>query len=79
MSETTIKDIKNIKDIKEIHNINMLKPNNLDIIKKDIDIIRNKIDEIIKKYIERIIYTSTLPEDINLKIDKLFTEAREQF
>ena len=65
--------------IKNIHNINMLKPNNLDIIKKDIDIIRDKTDEIIKKYIERIIYTSTLPEDINLKIDKLFAEAREQF
>jgi len=62
-----------------IKNINMLKPNNLDIIKEDIDIIRDKIDQIIKKYIERIIYTSTLPEDINLKIDKLFTEAREQF
>jgi len=70
MSELTIKDI---------HNINMIKPNNLDIIKKDINIIRDKTDEIIKKYIERIIYTSTLPEDINLKIDKLFTEAREQF
>lgn len=62
-----------------IKNINMLKPNNLDIIKEDIDSIRDKIDQIIKKYIERIIYTSTLPEDINLKIDKLFTEAREQF
>jgi hypothetical protein len=76
MSETNIKDIK---DIKEIHNINMIKPNNLDIIKKDIDIIRDKTDEIIKKYIERIIYTSTLPEDINLKIDKLFAETREKF
>jgi len=70
MSETIIKDIKNI---------NMIKPNNLDIIKEDIDIIRDKIDEIIKKYIERIIYTSTLPEDINLKIDKLFIESRKHF
>ena len=64
------------KDLK-IKNIKMILPNNLHKIKTNIDIIINKDEEIIRKYIERIIYTSKIPNDISIQLDKVFTESRQ--
>jgi hypothetical protein len=68
MSDTT-KDIPNIK---------LIQPNNLICIKEDIDNVRNKTEKIIKNYIERIIYTSTLPDEIKLQINKVFEEVKSK-
>jgi len=73
MSESNKKDLKEIINIK---NINMILPNNLNEIKTNIDIIINKDEEIIKKYIERIIYTSKIPVEVNIQIDKVFLDVR---
>jgi hypothetical protein len=61
----------------ELKKINMSIPNNLNKIKKNIDIILNKDEEIIKTYIERIIYTSKLPNDVSLKLNKAFLDVRK--
>ena len=68
MSESSKKDLKNI---------NMILPNNLNEIQTNIDIILKKDEEIIKKYIERIIYTSKIPENIIEQLDKVFQDVRE--
>jgi len=68
MSESSKKDLKNI---------NMILPNNLNDIQTNIDIILKKDEEIIKKYIERIIYTSKLPDNVTEQIDKVFQDVRE--
>lgn len=68
MSETCKKDLKKI---------NMILPNNLNDIKQNIDIIIKKDEEIIKKYLERIIYTSKLPDEVNLELDKVFLDTRK--
>jgi len=62
---------------KELNKINMILPNNLNEIKTSIDIILKKDEEIIKKYIERIIYTSKLPDNVTEQIDKVFQDVRE--
>jgi len=62
---------------KELNKINMILPNNLNEIKTSIDIILKKDEEIIKKYIERIIYTSKIPENIIEQLDKVFQDVRE--
>jgi hypothetical protein len=69
MSESRQTNIK-------LKKINMILPNNLNKITKHIDIIMNKDEEIIRKYIERIIYTSKIPNDISIQLDKVFTDAR---
>jgi len=63
---------------KDIPNIKLLQPNNLICIKTDIDNVRNKTEKIIKNYIERIIYTSTLPDEIKLQINKVFEEVKNK-
>ena len=68
---------ESIEKIVKIKNIKMNLPNNLDIMKTNIDIIINKDEEIIKKYIERIIYTSKIPHDVSLQLDKVFTDVRQ--
>ena len=67
----------NKKDLKQLKNINMILPNNLNRIKTNMDIIINKDEEIIKKYLERIIYTSKIPEEVNTQLDKVFLDARQ--
>jgi hypothetical protein len=62
---------------KDLKNINMILPNNLNEIQTNIDIILKKDEEIIKKYIERIIYTSKLPDNVTEQIDKVFQDVRE--
>jgi pilus assembly protein TadC len=68
---------ESIEKIVKIKNIKMNLPNNLDIMKTNIDIIMNKDEEIIKKYIERIIYTSKIPHDVSSQLDKVFTDVRQ--
>lgn len=68
MSESSKKDLKNI---------NMILPNNLNDIQTNIDIILKKDEEIIKKYIERIIYTSKLPDNVTEQLNKVFQDVRE--
>ena len=68
MSESSKKDLKNI---------NMILPNNLNDIQTNIDIILKKDEEIIKKYIERIIYTSKLPDNVTEQLNKVFQYVRE--
>lgn len=64
----------NIK--KDINNIYIKIPNNLDFINKDIDIIINKNEEIIKKYLERIVYTSPLSENTKIQLHNIFEEVK---
>ena len=68
MSESSKKDLKNI---------NMILPNKLNNIQTNIDIILKKDEEIIKKYIERIIYTSKLPDNVTEQLNKVFQDVRE--
>lgn len=67
---------KEIKDIK-IKNINISIPNNLSFIKEDIEFIINKDEEIIEKYLERIVYTSSLSESTKIQLDKIFEKLRK--
>jgi hypothetical protein len=67
---------ESVERVVKIKNIKMNLPNNLDIMKNNIDIIIKKDEEIIKKYIERMIYTSKIPHDISLQLEKVFTDVR---
>ncbi len=42
----------------------------------DIDEVVDKCEEVIKKYIERIIYTSTLSKNVSENLDSVFKESR---
>ena len=64
----------NIK--KDINNIHIKIPNNLDFIKKDVDIIINKNEEIIEKYLERIVYTSPLSENTKIQLHNIFEKVK---
>jgi len=66
----------------DIKNINVIVPNKLINnnnlkIKTDIEKIFKKNEENIRKYLERIIYTSTLSKDVNLKLDVIFEETKK--
>jgi hypothetical protein len=62
---------------KDLKNINLILPNNLNEIKPNIDIIINKNEEIIKKYLERIMYTSKIPEEVNIQLNKVFQDVKK--
>lgn len=61
----------------DLKQINMILPSNLNKIKTNIDIIINKDEEIIKKYIERVIYISKLTDDLTKQLDKIYKDVRE--
>ncbi len=66
----------------DIKNINIVVPNKLINnnnlkIKTDIEKIFRKNEENIRKYLERVIYTSTLSKDVNLKLDVIFEETKK--
>ena len=42
----------------------------------DIDEVVDKCEEVIKKYIERMIYTSTLSKNVSENLDSVFKESR---
>ena len=65
------------KNIKDINNIHIKIPKTLDFIKKDLDIIINKNEEVIKNYLERIVYTSPLSENTKIQLDKIFEKVRK--
>ena len=65
----------------DIKNINIVVPNKLINnnnlkIKNDIEKIFRKNEDNIRKYLERVIYTSTLSKDVNLKLDTIFEETK---
>ena len=62
----------NEKDLKKI---NIVIPNNLSSIKEDVSKILKLNETIIKKYLERIIYTSKLTDEIEEKIDEVFLDT----
>lgn len=72
MESTNHSDIKNINIVvpNKLINNNNLK------IKNDIEKIFRKNEENIRKYLERVIYTSTLSKDVNLKLDTIFEETK---
>ena len=60
---------------KELKNINISIPNNLDFIKNDIDIILKKDEEVIEKYLGRIVYTSPLSENIKRQLHNIYEKV----
>jgi hypothetical protein len=65
-------------DNKDLRNISLLVPKNFGIFKPDIEIFLKKDEEIIEKYIEKTIYTSTLPSNIKNKMNTIFTNVKKQ-
>lgn len=61
---------------KQIKKINIKIPENLNEIQSDIELIINKNEIIISKYLERHIYTSTISEINKQKIEELFIKNR---
>jgi len=60
----------------DLKKINMVLPSNLNKIKNNIDIIINKDEEIIKKYIESVIYTSKLTDDLSKQLEKIYKDVK---
>ena len=61
---------------KQIKKINIKIPENLNEIQSDIELIINKNEIIISKYLERHIYTSTISDINKQKIEELFIKNR---
>ena len=61
---------------KKIKKINIKIPEKLSEIKTDIELIINKNETIISKYLERHIYTSTISDINKQKIEELFIKNR---
>ncbi len=61
---------------KQIKKISIKIPDNLSEIKPDIELIINKNETIISKYLERHIYTSTISDINKKKIEELFIKNR---
>ena len=59
----------------ELKNINISIPNNLDFIKNDINIIFKKDEEVIEKYLARIVYTSPLSENIKIQLHNIYEKV----
>lgn len=55
---------------------NILVPSGLDEITKDIDMLLDKNEEAIRKYISRYIYTSSISSETNKQLDELFKQVR---
>ena len=65
------------KNIKDLNNIHIKIPKTLNFIKNDVDTIINKDEEVIKNYLERIVYTSPLSENTKLQLDTIFEKIRK--
>ena len=62
---------------KDLNNIHIKIPKTLDFIKNDVDTIIKKDEEVIKNYLERIVYTSPLSENTKMQLDKIFDKIRK--
>ena len=62
---------------KDITKINILIPQNLNELKPDIEILINKNEQIIKKYLERHIYTSAISDSDKQKLDTILAKHRK--
>jgi hypothetical protein len=62
---------------KDINKNHILIPTNINELKPDIEIIINKNEQIIKKYLERHIYTSAISDSDKQKLDTIFAKHRK--
>ena len=62
---------------KDINKINILIPTNLNEIKPDIEILINKNEQIITKYLERHIYTSSISDSNKQTLTTIFIKHRK--
>ena len=70
-------DDKNKHNNKDLNNIHIKIPKTLDFIKNDVGTIIKKDEEVIKNYLERIVYTSPLSENTKLQLDTIFEKIRK--
>ena len=63
-------------DLKEIKQISISLPTKLNDIKPDLELLINKNENIIKKYLERHIYTSTISDIDKAKLDIIFSKIK---
>jgi len=61
----------------KVNNINISIPNNLDFIKNDINIILKKDEEVIEKYLARIVYTSPLSENTKIQLHNIYEKVNK--
>ena len=62
---------------KDINKISILIPTHLNELKPDIEIIINKNEQIIKKYLERHIYTSAISDSDKQTLDTILAKHRK--
>ncbi len=67
-----------IMDLKDIKKISILIPTDLNEITKDLEILIHKNENIIKKYLEKNIYTSVITDIEKEKLDIIFTKIKTQ-
>jgi hypothetical protein len=65
-------------DLKDIKKISILIPTDLNEITKDLEILIHKNENIIKKYLEKNIYTSVITDIEKEKLDIIFTKIKTQ-
>jgi len=63
----------------DLKKMSMIIPDTISSLDSDLNIIIKKNEDIIKRYIERVIYNSTLSYEIKIKLDEIFEEVREKF
>ena len=63
---------------KDLKHISLSIPTNLNDIKPDIELIINKTENIIKQYLEKQIYTSTISDINKEKLDIIFIEKKKE-
>lgn len=65
-------------DLKDIKKISISIPTDLNEITKDLEILIHKNENIIKKYLEKNIYTSVITDIEKEKLDIIFTKIKTQ-
>ena len=63
---------------KDLKNISLSIPTNLSDIKSDIELVINKTEKIIKQFLEKQIYTSTISDINKEQLNIIFIEKRKQ-
>jgi hypothetical protein len=64
-------------ELKDLKQINIYIPNKLSEIKPDAEILINKNEQIITKYLEHHIYTSNISYNDKQKLELIFTKNRK--
>jgi hypothetical protein len=63
---------------KDLKHISLSIPTNLNDIKPDIELIINKTENVIKQFLEKQIYTSTISDINKEKLDIIFIEKKKE-